>query len=263
MNNINITRRRLLGTTLATGSAIILGGCNRLDPLIQSGHTARTILESASSLSFRVQRWLSSGTSLAREYQRSDIRQQQHANGTISPRDVDYLDLATNQFSRYELKVNGLVDNELSLDLDTLKKLPARAQITRHDCVEGWSCIGEWTGVQLSTILEMAKPHPEARFAVFDCFDTMERGLSGSVKYYESIDMVDAMHSQTILAYGLNQKTLPVANGAPLRLRVERQLGYKHAKYVKSITLVATLKDIARGNGGYWEDRGYAWYAGI
>ena len=104
---------------------------------------------------------------------------------------------------------------------------------------------------------------PEARYVVFKCLDTIEETLSGDIKYYESIDMIDARHPQTIMAYGLNGKPLPVANGAPLRCRVERQLGYKMAKYVKSIELTDSLAHFGDGKGGYWEDNGYDWYGGI
>ncbi|HET9047217.1 MAG TPA: molybdopterin-dependent oxidoreductase, partial [Casimicrobiaceae bacterium] len=141
------------------------------------------------------------------------------------------------------------------------RALESRTQITRHDCVEGWSAIGKWKGVKLSTLLEAARPSPAARYAVFYCADPMND--DGTDLYYESIDMDDAWHPQTILAYDLNDKALPVANGAPLRLRVERQLGYKHAKYVMRIELVESFDKIGGGNGGYWEDQGYQWYAGI
>jgi DMSO/TMAO reductase YedYZ molybdopterin-dependent catalytic subunit len=112
-------------------------------------------------------------------------------------------------------------------------------------------------------VLDLARPTAEARFVVFHCMDTIERSLSGLVKYYESIDMRDAVHPQTILAYGLNDAALPVANGAPLRVRVERQLGYKMAKYLHTIELVAGVEGFGDGNGSYWADRGYDWYAGI
>ena len=143
--------------------------------------------------------------------------------------------------------------------------MPSRTQITRHDCVEGWSCIGKWKGVQLGRILEMVEPKPEAKFVVFHCFDSMDGpSLDGhDSRYYESIDLDDAHHAQTILAYELNDKALPVTNGAPLRCRVERQLGYKQAKYIRSIELVASFADIRGGKGGYWEDQGYEWYGGI
>jgi DMSO/TMAO reductase YedYZ molybdopterin-dependent catalytic subunit len=168
-------------------------------------------------------------------------------------------------FADYRLEVGGLVARPLELSLAQLRALPSRTQITRHDCVEGWSCIGKWKGVQLGRILEMAGPKPEAKFVVFRCFDSMD-GLSidgRDSRYYESIDLDDAHHAQTILAYELNDRPLPVTNGAPLRCRVERQLGYKMAKYVRAIELVESYAAIRGGNGGYWEDQGYEWYAGI
>jgi DMSO/TMAO reductase YedYZ molybdopterin-dependent catalytic subunit len=143
--------------------------------------------------------------------------------------------------------------------------MPPRTQITRHDCVEGWSVIGKWTGVPLRQVLSRVQPLPRARYVVFHCADPMDGSdlqAPGST-YYESIDLVEAMHPQTILAYALNDAPLPVKNGAPLRLRVERQLGYKQAKYLMRMDVVERLDGIRGGKGGYWEDLGYEWYAGI
>jgi DMSO/TMAO reductase YedYZ molybdopterin-dependent catalytic subunit len=159
--------------------------------------------------------------------------------------------------------VVGLVEKPLALSRDQLMAMPSRTQITRHDCVEGWSCIAKWTGVPLSLVLDEAKVKPEASFVVFHCLDSIERGLSGDVKYYGSIDLADANHAQTILAYGMNGAPLPVENGAPLRVRVERQLGYKMPKYIHRIELVDSFSSMGLGKGGYWEDRGYDWYGGI
>jgi DMSO/TMAO reductase YedYZ molybdopterin-dependent catalytic subunit len=141
-----------------------------------------------------------------------------------------------------------------------LRALPSRTQITRHDCVEGWSCIGKWTGTPLAALLQRVGVRPEARFVMFHCADTMEDSAD---RYYESIGFGDAFDPQTILAYDMNGAPLQVAYGAPLRLRVERQLGYKMAKYVMAIELVESFSHIGRGHGGFWEDRGYEWYAGI
>jgi DMSO/TMAO reductase YedYZ molybdopterin-dependent catalytic subunit len=157
--------------------------------------------------------------------------------------------------------VDGKVDKPAMFTMTELRALPERTQITRHDCVEGWSAIGKWKGVKLSAILDAVKPQPSARYVVFHCADPMED--DGTKPYYESIDMDDAYHAQTILAYELNDQPLPAANGAPIRLRVERQLGYKHAKYIMRIELVDSFAPIAGGKGGYWEDEGYEWYAGI
>ncbi|MFM2287519.1 MAG: hypothetical protein RL684_662, partial [Pseudomonadota bacterium] len=171
-----------------------------------------------------------------------------------------YQALASNGFADYRLEVGGLVAQPAAFSLAELRALPSRTQITRHDCVEGWSAIGKWTGAKLGALLERVQPKPEARYVVFHCADPMDEA---GTKYYESIDMDDAWHPQTILAYELNDAPLPIANGAPIRLRVERQLGYKMAKYVMRIELVADFAAIGGGNGGYWEDQGYEWYAGI
>jgi len=170
--------------------------------------------------------------------------------------------------NRRRLKVHGIVERELSLSLEELRALPARTQITRHDCVEGWSCIAKWTGVPLGEILSRTGVKPEARFVVFHCADTLDDGGDSgsdpeSIRYYESIDLIDAEHPQTILAYEMNGEPLTVRHGAPLRLRLERQLGYKMAKYIMRIELVQSFTYLHGGRGGYWEDRGYEWYAGI
>jgi DMSO/TMAO reductase YedYZ molybdopterin-dependent catalytic subunit len=151
------------------------------------------------------------------------------------------------------------VDNPLALSLADLRGLPTRTQITRHDCVEGWSAIGKWHGVPLGLLLKKAQLRSQAHYLVFHCADDF-----GGTNYYESIDLIDGFHAQTILAWGLNDQALPVANGAPLRLRVERQLGYKHAKYVMRVEAVDSLRGFGLGKGGYWEDQvNYEWYAGI
>ena len=263
MGNQILTRRGLLRAAAIGGAGLAVAGCNVLDGLGASGHPLRDVMEGANTLTYRVHRFLMAPDALAKEYTKADIRQPMFPNGVAAPPDADYKALAANSFKGYRLGVGGLVDKPLSLDRETLFAMPSRTQITRHDCVEGWSCIAEWTGVPLSVILQEARPKPQARFVLIRCFDTIERGLSGEFKYYESIDMIDAYHPQTILAYGLNGGPLPVENGAPLRLRVERQLGYKMAKYVRSIELVSSFAQIEGGKGGYWEDRGYDWYAGI
>ena len=257
-----MSRRRLL-TGAAASSTLALGGCNFLDGLSDPENKVRSILAKANDLTYHAQRLLLGNDWLAPEFSESDIREGQKPNGTIDPQDEDYRELASSNFANYQLEVSGLVEHRQSITLENLRTLPRRTQITRHDCVEGWSCIAKWTGVPLSVVLNQAKPKPESKYVVFECFDTMERGLSGNIKYYGSIDLIDAYHPQTILAYGLNGKALPVANGAPLRLRVERQLGYKMNKYIRSIELVSGFSKLGGGMGGYWEDRGYDWYAGI
>jgi len=199
-------------------------------------------------------------TALAREYGEADLSAEFRANGTTGPSDPEYQRLAQSEFADWRLAVGGLAERPRSFSLTALKELPSRTQITRHDCVEGWSCIGKWKGLRLAALLDLVAPQREARYVVFYCADAMH--LSGDT-YYESIDLAEAFHPQTILAYEMNGQTLPVPHGAPLRLRVERQLGYKMAKYIMRIELVADFAHIGEGNGGYWEDQGYEWWAGI
>jgi DMSO/TMAO reductase YedYZ molybdopterin-dependent catalytic subunit len=258
-----MNRRSLLGRGLVGASALSLAGCKILDGANDPASGVRTAMENVGKLSFRAQRLIGGGHTLAPEYTQADIRQTQHPNGSTNPDGDDYVAMAGTGFGDYVLTVTGLVDNPLTLSRDALTAMPARTQITRHDCVEGWSCIAKWTGVPLGLVLDQARPKLTARYAVFHCFDAIERGLSGVVTYYESIDLIDAYHPQTILAYGMNDAPLPVANGAPLRLRVERQLGYKMAKYIHTIELVDSFAGLGAERGSYWADRGYEWYAGI
>jgi DMSO/TMAO reductase YedYZ molybdopterin-dependent catalytic subunit len=254
-----MNRRGFLRQGLIGASALGLAGCKVLD----ADGAVHDVMKTANGLTYRAQRLIGGGHTLAPEYGEADIRQGQRPNGVTNPDGEDYLSLARSGFGDYSLTVTGLVDRPLTLSRDQLQAMPSRTQITRHDCVEGWSCIAKWTGVPLGLVLDLAKPKLTARYVVFRCFDTIDRNLAGDVKYYESIDMIDAYHPQTILAYGLNGKALPIENGAPLRVRVERQLGYKMAKYVHTIELADSLVSYGDGNGGYWEDEGYDWYGGI
>ncbi len=257
---LHIDRRRFL-TGLGLASTGTLAGC--FDPLVARDGNVRDILLKANDLTYRAQRLLLSSDDLAREYAAAEIRQPMRPNGSTNPQNEDYLELVRSGFANYRLVVDGAVGSPLSLSLDELRNMPSRTQITRHDCVEGWSCIAEWTGVPLGFVVDQAAPLPNARYAVFSCLDVIENGFTGPIRYYESIDLMDVHHAQTILAYGMNGAALPVSNGAPLRVRVERQLGYKMAKYVSRITLTDRLDTFGEGSGGYWEDRGYEWFAGI
>jgi DMSO/TMAO reductase YedYZ molybdopterin-dependent catalytic subunit len=249
------TRRQMLLRGSAAFGGVLLGGCDRLS----ESPSFHRILSSAEQLTYRAQR-LIIGQSLAREFTRAELSPVFRSNGTARPGSALYNQLLENEFEDWRLMVGGAVNRPLALSLGALRAMPSRTQITRHDCVEGWSAIGQWTGVPLGHVLTQAQLAPEARFIVLYCADELERNDGG---YYESIDLVDAFHPQTLLAYELNGRPLPVPNGAPLRLRVERQLGYKQAKYLMRIDAVARLDGIGRGKGGYWEDRGYEWYAGI
>ncbi|WP_299651976.1 molybdopterin-binding protein [uncultured Tateyamaria sp.] len=263
MSDRLLTRRALLRAGMTAASASLLGGCKVLDGLSAPDNTIRRFMERANDLTMAMQRGVLNRDALATEYSAADIRQPQRPNGVTNPQDDAYLALKSTDFADYRLEVGGMVHQPLSLSLAQMRTMPVRRQITRHDCVEGWSCIADWTGVPLAYVLSVAGVRSEARYVLFHCFDTIERSLSGTVRYYETIDLVDARHPQTILAWGMNGAALPVPNGAPLRVRVERQLGYKMAKYIRAIELVDDFSAVGRGRGGYWEDRGYEWYAGI
>lgn len=214
------------------------------------------------------QRALLSPGQLAREYTVADLSPTFRANGTSNPGGEEYTRYAAQNFVDWRLRIDGMVARPLSLSMAEIRRLPARTQITRHDCVEGWSAIGQWTGVPLSLLLKAAGLQVGARYAVFYCADNLEGepskgGEQSPGQYYESVGLADALHPQTLMAYSLNGRPLDIAHGAPLRLRVERQLGYKHAKYVEHIQITDDFSKIAGGRGGYWEDRGYEWYAGI
>ncbi|RZI44652.1 molybdopterin-binding protein [Herbaspirillum sp. HC18] len=251
-------RRFFLRGSLATLGAMFMSGCDRLG----EAKWFQDVLSAGEKWSLAAHKTLIPRSAMAQEFTEADLSPHFRSNGTSNPENPAYQALAANGFKDWRLTIDGMVEKPQQLSLAQLRAMPSRTQITRHDCVEGWSAIAKWTGVPLSRVLEAARPHPDARFAVFHCADPMDG--PGSALYYESIDMDDAFHPQTILAYDLNGEKLPVANGAPLRLRVERQLGYKHAKYLNRIELVRSLDGIRGGKGGYWEDGyGYQWYAGI
>ena len=253
------SRRQFL-TGLASGAgALALAGCDRLAQ--NAGVDA--LLRQTEKLTLASQRALLAGQALAPEFTEADLSPVFRANGTQMPDSDEYARLLEGKFAEWRLQVDGLVQRPQRLSLAELKRFPSRTQITRHDCVEGWSAIGKWQGVPLAHVLDAVGLQPGARYVVLHCADELEKSLDGSGRYYESIDLLDAYHPQTLLAYGMNGKDLPVAHGAPLRLRVERQLGYKHAKYLMRIEVVDAYSTLFGGKGGYWEDRGYEWYAGI
>jgi len=249
-----ITRRSLVvGATVGAGA--LLTGCDK----IAANPEARKILFMGEDMNRGLQRALTNRNALAPEFSPAQMSPIFRSNGTRDPGTPGYTVMVANNFADYRLKVGGLVDRPLSVTLPQLRQMPSRTQITRHDCVEGWSAIGAWQGPMLGTILKAAGMRNTARYVVFTCAD-----LYNGQPYYESIDTIDAFHPQTILALKMNGSRLTVPHGAPVRLRVERQLGYKHAKYVTGIDAVENLANIGKGKGGYWEDNvDYDWYAGI
>jgi len=257
MNKTREARRRFLARAIGAAGTLFVAGCERLS----NSEWFPKVLSAGEKASAAVAHAVTSRKSMAQEFADADRSPAFRSNGTAEPDSDAYRMLAANGFVDYRLEVGGLVAQPASLSLADLRALPSRTQITRHDCVEGWSAIAKWKGARLAAVLEAVRPKPEARFVVFHCADPMED--DGTSPYYESIDLEDAFHPQTILAYEMNDAVLPIANGAPIRLRVERQLGYKHAKYVMKIELVDSFARIAGGKGGYWEDQGYQWFAGI
>jgi DMSO/TMAO reductase YedYZ molybdopterin-dependent catalytic subunit len=252
---IDIGRRRLIGSLGAGAGGLLLAGCDR----INASPTAQSLLGLGERATFSAQRIVGDRSALAPEYAASDMSPLFRTNGNSRPGTPEYAEHVANGFADWRLVVDGLVVNPLSLSLDQIRAAPRRTQITRHDCVEGWSAIGQWTGLPLGMLLKQAGLRSGARYIVFHCAD-----FFGSRPYYESIDLIDAFHPQTILAWAMNGHSLDVGHGAPLRLRVERQLGYKQAKYVMRVEAVASLAGVHGGKGGFWEDvSGYQWYAGI
>ena len=253
MNRV-LTRRRLITTGLAAVAGVSgLRVAARLADaygLIPPDHGG--IYGAGETLTYAAHRLLTSRHSMAREFRRSDISKIAPVNGG-PPESVDYQRALARNFAEWRLTVEGLVSKPASFSLDDLRRLPSRTQITQQACEEGWSFIAEWTGVPLSTVLNLAGIKPRARYVVFYPFDTS----------WDSIDIDEAQHPQTLLAYGMNGKELPPGHGGPLRLKVPRQLGYKNVKYLASIEVVDSLKDIGNGLGSVSPDYGYSWYAGI
>ncbi len=250
-----LTSRRSLITGLASAGGLLLAGCSETQP-----PTYGNVLRMGDLLTYRAQRLLLPRQTLAQEFARGDITSIP-AIGNTNPGDPNlpgfnaaggaaYQRLRSGQFADWRLSVEGSVARPRSYSLEDLKRLPARTQITKHTCEEGWSAIAEWTGVPLRRVLEAAGVRPSARFVNFYSFDDAA----------DSIDMLDALHPQTILAYGMNGAELPIAHGAPLRLRVEKQLGYKSLKFLHRIVVSDRFED--PGKIGPLQ-QGWAWYVGI
>ena len=248
------TRRKLVTTGLSVaagasgvGAAAYLASRSGLIPPDHSG-----ILGIGETLTYSTQRLLTLKHSLAREFGRSDISKIAPVNGP-HPTDENYRKLLANGFRNWRLPIEGLVGRPASLSLEDLKRLPSESHIILHACEEGWSYIAEWTGVRLASVLDLVETRPEARYVVFEPFPN-PRQTTGAVRVLGgSIDMADALHPQTLLAYGMNGEALPADHGAPVRLRLGRHLGYKNTKYLSRI--IVTDKIDFKGRG--------TWYGGI
>ena len=247
---MSLTRRRLLSAFSALGG-LLVSGCSRelLPPQLRGG-----LVGLADVLTMSSNRLVLHDQPLAREYDRSQVARDFPTWGQTNPDDEEYQRHLHDGFAHWRLPVGGLVVRPRSFSLEELRRLPARTQITAHVCEQGWSAIAEWTGIPLLRLLDEAGGVlPSARYVVLEASDG----------WWDSIDMFDVVHPQTILAYGLNGRDLPTGNGAPVRLRVERQCGYKSLKFVKSIRVVDSVADVGRGSGGLVSDFGFHWYAGV
>jgi DMSO/TMAO reductase YedYZ molybdopterin-dependent catalytic subunit len=246
-----ISRRTWLKGLPAVGG-LLLTGCSRetfVPPRVRGG-----LIGAADVLTMSTNRLLLSGQQLAREYPRSEVADPFPTWNQTNPRNEEYQRHLSEDFSNYRLTISGLVERPCELSLDQIKGLPARTQITAHVCEQGWSAIGEWTGAPLQRVLEAAGGvTTAARYVVIETFD----------RWYEAYDLFEVAHPQTILAYGLNGRDLPRGNGAPLRLRVERQCGYKNLKFLRSIQVVDSVAGFGRGTGGTNSDFGFHWFAGV
>lgn len=248
-----LSRRKLLaGASAATGAAglAIASGLAQKYGLIPPDSGG--IFGASGTLTYASQRILMARHPLAREFNRSQISRVAPVNGD-PPQSETYERLKADDFANWKLSVDGLVARPASFTLAELKRLPPRTQITHQACEEGWSFIAEWTGVPLSYILNLTGILPQAKYVAFFPFDPS----------WDSLDMGDALHPQTLLAYAMNGEILPIPHGAPLRLRVARQLGYKSVKYLSHILVTDTLKNIRSGLGSISPELGYSWYAGI
>ena len=250
----NLSRRKLITTGLAatagaSGLAVAANLAHRYG-LIPPDHGG--IYGAGETLTYGAQRLLTRH-SLAREFPRSQISTKPVANGE-TPQDEAFKRLHAGGFTDWRLAIDGLVARPASFSLAELKSYPSRSQITHLACEEGWSFIAEWIGVPLSHVLTVVGILPKARYVVYS---SMQRG------WWDSGDMADALHPQTLLTYGMNGGELPVGHGGPLRLRVPRQLGYKNVKYINRLTVTDSLKGFGKGLGSASPEYGYAWYAGI
>jgi DMSO/TMAO reductase YedYZ molybdopterin-dependent catalytic subunit len=250
-----VTRRRFIktvaGVSVLVPAAVVTARLADRYGLLPPDHSG--LFGIGSSLTYASQRLLTRGQHLAREFGREQISRNFPAINTVMPDDGDYRKDIAGGFQNWRLSIDGLVDHPADLSLNDLRGFPSRTQITQHICEQGWSAIAEWKGVPLSVVLNAVGIQPQAKYVFFTCIDG----------WWDSLDMADVLHPQTLLTYGMNGGNLPVPHGAPVRLRVERQLGYKHLKYLSTMTVTDTAAEWGKGKGSEGAENGYSWYAGI
>jgi DMSO/TMAO reductase YedYZ molybdopterin-dependent catalytic subunit len=247
-----ITRRGLVAAGLTGAAALAGGGAAVRYGLIPPDYGTR--YGAGETLTYAAQRLLTSGHSMAREFAREQISAVAPINGP-APISADYRRLLAGGFRDWRLQVEGLVAKPASFSLDALKAMPAESRVLLHACEQGWSYIAEWTGVRLSHVLDIVQPRAEARWIAFLPFPNPQQ-TTGIVRVeWETIDMADALHPQTMLAYGMNGEALLTDHGAPVRLRMGRQLGYKNTKFLSRIVVTDKMDFYRKGRG--------TWYGGI
>jgi hypothetical protein len=247
-----LSRRKFLsGASLS--SALLLGGCDASRYLPPAPRD--NFVGIGERLNMSVHRMLMAHQPLVREYGWQDISEDFPVPGTSNPEEEGYQRLLRGRFEAYRLPITGLVNRPTTLTLEDIKRIPPRSQITLHRCEMGWSAIAQWTGAPLARVLEAAGGVKSgARYVLFECFDS---------HWYDSVDLFDAYHPQTILAYGMNGRSLPVKHGAPLRLRVERHCGWRNTKFIRSIQVLESLSHIRGGKGSFAADENWQWYGGV
>jgi DMSO/TMAO reductase YedYZ molybdopterin-dependent catalytic subunit len=249
-NNKVLSRRSVIKRAGALGG-FLLAGCDTQyykPPVVRGG-----LMGVADIMTMASQRMLMSNDQLVQEHDSSEITKNFPVWNQSNPEDEEYQRLRAENYRDWRLPVTGLVNKPISMSLRDLKKLPRRTQTTMHICEQGWSAIAEWTGAPLLSVIQAAGGiKPDAKYIMINAYGG----------WYEGYDMFDVTHPQTILAYGMNGKDIPLGNGAPLRLRVERHCGYKQLKFIKSIEVVSSVENFGRGTGGLNSDYDFHWYAG-
>jgi DMSO/TMAO reductase YedYZ molybdopterin-dependent catalytic subunit len=245
-----LSRRKLIKRAGALGG-LLLAGCDTQyykPPVVRDG-----LMGVADIMTMASQRMLMSNEQLVQEHDSSEITKNFPVWNQSNPEDEEYQQLRAENYRDWRLPVTGLVNKPISMSLSDLRRLPRRTQTTMHICEQGWSAIAQWTGAPLLSVIQAAGGiKPNAKYIMINAYGG----------WYEGYDMFDVAHPQTILAYGMNGKDLPLGNGAPLRLRVERHCGYKQLKFIKSIEVVSSVESFGRGTGGLNSDYDFHWYAG-
>ena len=250
----DLTRRRLLTSGLAAAAGFVgLEAAARIADhygFLSPNHSG--LFGAGEVVTYGAQRILMAHHSAAREFNRSDISKIIPVWGE-PPKTDAYERLLADRFADWRLRVDGLVTRPSTFSLAELKRLPSRSQITHQACEQGWSFIAEWSGVPLSYILNSVGVRAEAKWVVFFTLDDK----------WDSIDIPEAFHPQTLLVLGMNGQELPTRHGAPLRVRVPRQLGQKSKKWLSRIMVTDTVRNIGKGLGASAPEHGFQWYMGI